>query len=89
MFYGHGIQSSLMCVLGLALSVASVLIARYSVALSLYAALTVAPTTVHFDGTSIHSLHSIQARTLIGYLAVSDICAHGLNESQNSDYCYT
>jgi len=58
-FYGHGIQPILLCVLGIALGVASVPIASYSVASSLCAALPVALTIVYFDGISIHSLHDI------------------------------
>ena len=56
--YGRGIESFLLCVLGIALSFASIPIASHSVASSLYAGLLVALTTVHFDGTSNHSLHT-------------------------------
>jgi len=51
-------QSFLLCVLSIALSVASVPITSYSVASSLHTVLTVALTIMHFDGTSIHSLHN-------------------------------
>jgi len=51
--YGHGIQSFLLLVLGIALGVTSVLIASYSVAPSLYGVLPADLTIVHFDGTSI------------------------------------
>jgi len=54
------VQPFLLCALSIALSVASVHIASYSVALSLYTVLSVALTTVHFDGTFILSLHSNQ-----------------------------
>jgi len=47
--YGHGIQSFLLCVWGIALSVASVPIASHSVASSLYAVLPVILTIVHFE----------------------------------------
>ena len=57
----HGIQSFLLCVLGIALSVASVPITSHSVASSLYDALPVALTIVHFDGSSIHFLHTSAA----------------------------
>ena len=56
--YGHGILSFLLCALSIALSVASILIASYSVASSLYA-ISVVLTIVHFGGTSILSLHNI------------------------------
>jgi hypothetical protein len=54
--YGHGIQSFLLGVLSIAMSVPSVPTADYSVALSLYAVLPIALTIVHFDGTPILSL---------------------------------
>jgi len=57
--YGHGTQSFLLCVLSIAPSVVFVPIASYSVASSLCAALPVALTIVHFDGTFILSLHNI------------------------------
>jgi len=57
--YGYGIQAFLLCVLSIALSVTSVLIADCSVASNLCAVLPVALTIVHFDGKPIHSLHSI------------------------------
>jgi hypothetical protein len=47
-----------MCVLAIALSVASVPTANYSLASSLYADLPIVLTIVHFDGTSILSLHT-------------------------------
>jgi len=56
--YGCGIQSFLLYVLGIALSVASVPTASYSVASSLYASLHFALITMPFDGTSIHFLHT-------------------------------
>jgi len=49
-----------LCVLSIALSVASVLIASYSVASSLYAVLPIVLTIMRFDGTSIHSLLNIK-----------------------------
>jgi hypothetical protein len=58
--YGHGIQSFLLCVLSIALSIASTPIASYSMASSLYAALPIALMIVRFDGTSILSLHNIE-----------------------------
>jgi len=58
-FYGHRIQLFLLYVLSIVSSVASVPIASYSVASSLYATLPATLTTVHFGGTSIHSLHNI------------------------------
>jgi len=57
--YGHGIQSFLLCAWSIALSITCVPIASYSVAMSLYAVLPVVLTIVHFDGTSILSLHTI------------------------------
>jgi len=57
--YGHGMQSFLLCDLSVALSVTSVPIASYSVASSLYAVLSVVLTIVHFDSTSILSLHTM------------------------------
>jgi hypothetical protein len=56
--YGHGIQSFLLGVLSIAISVPSAPTAGCSVALSLYAVLPIALTIVHFDGTSILSLHT-------------------------------
>jgi len=56
--FNSGIQSFLWCVLSIALSVASTPIASYSVASSLYSVLLVVLTIVHFDGTSIHSIHT-------------------------------
>jgi hypothetical protein len=56
--YGHGIQSFLLCVLSIAMSVPSVPTAGCSVALSLYTVLPIALTIVHSDGTSILSLHN-------------------------------
>jgi hypothetical protein len=47
------------CVLSIAFTVASVPTSDYSVALSLHAALPIALTIVHFDGTLILSLHNI------------------------------
>jgi hypothetical protein len=44
------------------MSVPSVPIADYSVALSLYAVLPIALAIVHFDGTSILSLHTTYRR---------------------------
>jgi len=58
--YEHGIQSYFVCVLSIALSVASVTITSYSVASSLYAVLLTVLIIVHFDGTSIHSLHNMR-----------------------------
>jgi hypothetical protein len=60
--YGYGLQSILLCVLTAALSVTST--PGYLLASSLYAALPIVLTIVHFDGTSILSLHSMN-RTLI------------------------
>ena len=57
--YGHGIQSFLLCALSIALSVAFVLIASYSMASSLHAVLPITLTIMHFDGTSLHPLHNI------------------------------
>jgi hypothetical protein len=57
--YGHGIQSFLLCVLSIAMSVPSVLAAGCSVALSLYAVLPIAVTIVYSDGTPILSLHNM------------------------------
>jgi len=59
--YGHGIQSFLLCVLSISMSVPSVLTAGYSVALSLYGVLPITLTIVHFDGTPILSLHIMLA----------------------------
>jgi len=47
------------CVLSIALSVAFVFIASYSVVSSLYANLPIALTIVHFHGTFIYSLYNI------------------------------
>jgi hypothetical protein len=58
--YGYGIQSILLRVLTVALSVASAPTVDYSPALSLHADLPVVLTIVHFDGTSILSLHNSQ-----------------------------
>jgi uncharacterized membrane protein len=58
--YGHGIQSFLLCVLSIALSVTSVPTTNSLVASSLYAVLLIVLTIVHFDGTSILSLHNMQ-----------------------------
>jgi uncharacterized membrane protein len=57
-FYGHGIQSLLLCVLSIALSVTSVPTTDSFVVLGLYAVLPIALTIVHFDGISILSLHT-------------------------------
>jgi len=56
--YGRGLQSFLLCALSIALNVASVPIPSYSMASSLYAVLPIVLTTVHFDGTFIHSLYN-------------------------------
>lgn len=56
--------SLFLCVLGIALSVASVPIASNSVASSIYVVLLTVLTIVHFDGTSIDSLHNIQIPAL-------------------------
>jgi hypothetical protein len=55
--YGHGIKSILLCVLTIALSIAST--TDCSLALSLHVDLPVALTIVHFNGTYILSLHTI------------------------------
>jgi len=60
------------CVLSIALNVASVLIASYSVGPSLYAVLPVAITIMHFNGTSI-SLHNIHVEVLHYHAAASEI----------------
>jgi hypothetical protein len=60
--YGHGMQSILLCVLIIALGIASASTTYCSLALSLHADLPVALTIVHFDGTSILSLHSLLIR---------------------------
>jgi hypothetical protein len=76
--YGYGIQSILLCVLAVALSVASAPIADYSLASSLYADLPIVLTIVHFDGTFILSLHSIcmgLANTLTKYNCCNVVCA--------------
>jgi hypothetical protein len=57
--YGHGIQSFLLCVLSVAMSAPYDPTAGYSMALSLYAALPITLTIVHFDDTPILSLHTI------------------------------
>jgi len=54
----------LLCVLSISLSVAPVFIANYSVAPSLHAVLSVALTIMHFDGTSILSLHNIDPKSM-------------------------
>jgi hypothetical protein len=59
--YGHGIQSILLCVLTVALSIASAPTTDCSLALSLHADLPVVLTIVHFNGTSILSLHTKQS----------------------------
>jgi hypothetical protein len=56
--YVHGIQFFFLCVLSIAMSVSSAPTAGCSVGLSLYAALPIALTIVHFDGTPILSLHN-------------------------------
>jgi hypothetical protein len=56
--YGYGIQSILLCILTIALSVVPAPTDDDSLALSLYADLPIVLTIVHFDGTSILSLHS-------------------------------
>jgi len=63
-------QSFLLCVLSVALGVASVLIASYSVA---YAVLSVALTIVHFDGTSILFLHNIRNLRLPALLSKTEL----------------
>jgi uncharacterized membrane protein len=57
--YGYGLQSILLFVLSITLSVASAPTVGYSLALSLDAALPIVLTIVHFGGTSILSLHTI------------------------------
>jgi hypothetical protein len=52
-------QSFLLCVLAIVLSVASAPTVDYSVVLSLYAVLPIVLTIVHLDGTSILSLHTL------------------------------
>jgi hypothetical protein len=56
--YRHGIQSFLLCVLSIAMSVPSVPTAGCSVALSLCAVLPIALMIVNSDGTPILSLHT-------------------------------
>jgi len=66
--YGRGLQSFLLRALSIALTVASVPIASYSMASSLYAVLPIILTIVHFDGTFIHSLYTsylLFARNLV------------------------
>jgi hypothetical protein len=48
-----------LCILTIALGVVSALTDDYSLALSLYADLLIVLTIVHFDGTSILSLHTM------------------------------
>jgi hypothetical protein len=60
--YEHGIQSFLLCVLNIALNVTSVTTTDSFVVLGLYAVLPIALTIVHFDGTSILSLHTSNTR---------------------------
>jgi hypothetical protein len=57
--YEHGIQSFLLCVLGIVVSVTSALTTDFLVVSSLYAVLPIALTIVHFDGTPILSLHTM------------------------------
>jgi len=73
--YGYGIQSFLLCVLGIALSVAVVPIAGYYVASRLYAVLPI----VHFDSTSILSLHTMHvSKKVINVTQTLETCQQSL-----------
>jgi hypothetical protein len=68
--YGHGIQSFLLCVLGIAPSVTSIPTTDSFVDLGLYAVLPIALTIVQFDGTSILSLHDSQTLSNYNSMAI-------------------
>jgi hypothetical protein len=55
-------EYSLLCVLRIVPSLTTVSTASYSVASSLYAVLPIVLTIVHFDGTSILSLHTTKSQ---------------------------